>query len=168
MRINKPATAEEANEGGNFAPWPAGEYDFEVADASDEVSQKTNQEMIKLTLLVMSREGKSRKVYDYLMSQENQQWKVRHFAESTGMVERYESGVMDIHEIVGRAGRCKLGIKPASGDYPAGNRIVDYIPAPAPVGGPVARPQPARQPAMAGGSTANDLNDEIPFAPSWR
>lgn len=167
MRIEKPITSQEASEGG-FKPWPPGEYDFEVLDASDEISQRTNAEMIKLTLQVFNREGKTRKVFDYLVSIASMQFKVRHFAEATGMVAQYEAGEMDIHDIVNRSGRLKLRIKPAQGNYQEGNEVQDYIPAPMAEARPAARPQPARQPVMAGGSTANDLNDDIPFAASWR
>ena len=167
MRIEKPITSQEASEGG-YKPWPAGEYDFEVHDASDEISQRTSAEMVKLTLQVFNKEGKTRKVFDYLVGIPSMQFKVRHFAEAVGMVAQYEAGEMNIHDIVNRSGRLKLRIKPAQGNYQEGNEVQDYIPAAVPTERPVARPQPARQPAMAGGSTANDLNDDIPFAPSWR
>ena len=61
-------------------------------------------------------------------------------------------------------GRLKLKIKPASGNYAAGNQVADYLPREASdqaarVPTPAARAAaPAREKAYAG-----DIDDEIPF-----
>jgi hypothetical protein len=125
MRISKPISEAEADAGG-FEPWKAGTYDFTILDASDEVSSSGN-EMIKLTIAIYNAEGRTRKVFDYLVDSPKTQFKIRHFASAVGLTEQYEAGELDINEIVDRSGKLKLAIKPAQGDYPAGNQVSDYI-----------------------------------------
>jgi len=128
MKVN-PITAEKANEqSGDFEPWPAGEYDFSIQDAGEETSTAGN-EMIKLTLHVFNRAGNRRTMFDYLVNTEKWQWKVRHFAESVGLIKSYEAGNMDARDVLNRDGRLKLRIKPKRGDYAANNAVNDYLPA---------------------------------------
>jgi len=158
MRIN-PITEKQANEqAGGFEPWPAGDYDFMVYDASEETSSAGNDQ-IKLTLHVQNRDGSRRTVFDYLVNAEKAQWKIRHFAEATGMMRQYETGDIKIHDIVNRMGRLKLRVRPARDGYAAQNQVGDYIAADP--SAPAARPasRPAQQPA----TTAETLDDEIPF-----
>lgn len=166
MRV-APITAEQADEqSGGFEPWRPGDYDFNVYDASEETSA-TGNEMIKLTLHVLNRDGERRTVFDYLVNSDKAQWKIRHFAEAVGMVPQYEQGDMDPHDITGRVGQLKLRIKPAQGQYSAQNAVNDYIPMPAApreaarrAVPPTAVRPPTRQAATA---SARDLDDDIPF-----
>jgi len=163
MRVN-PISAEQAEEqSGGFEPWRPGDYDFNVYEASEETSANQN-EMIKLTLHVLNRDGQRRTVFDYLVNSEKGQWKVRHFAEAVGMLQQYEAGQMEPHDITGRSGQLKLKIKPAKDQYPAGNQVNDYIPLPASAHSTQARPTSAapaaRQQVKA---PAHDIDDDIPF-----
>lgn len=159
MRVN-PITAEQADEqSGGFEPWRAGDYDFNVHDASEEVSEAGN-EMVKLTIHVLNPEGQRRTVFDYLVNSDKAQWKIRHFAEAVGMVAQYEAGEMETADIVGRMGRLKLRIKPAQGQYATQNAVNDYIPLPKSALQPKQHHHvsSAKQP-----TTARDLDDDIPF-----
>ena len=160
MRIQKPASKEEADAGGNFTPLRPGEYDYEVKEASEEQSAAGN-DMIKLTVWVYDTDGNRRTVFDYLLGTEKSQFKVRHFAESCGLVKEYERGELDAMDCEGKTGRLKLRIKPAQGDYPAGNQVQDYIASedkPTRVARPSSQSRPTPTP-----KTNNDLNDDIPF-----
>ena len=64
MRVT-PITAEDANAQASSDPWPPGDYDFVVQDASEGISNAGN-EQIKLTLQVYNRNGNARTVFDYL------------------------------------------------------------------------------------------------------
>lgn len=178
MRINKPISAKDADENsGALVPWPPGDYDFTVAEATDEISKASGQEMIKLILHVFNRDGQKRTVFDYLLSGEKGQWKVRHAAEAIGMLPQYEAGELDTSEMIERSGKLKLRIKPAQGEYQAGNSVVDYIPA-APGSQkalPLTSTMRAGNPAPRGGSaganvkrSTQDIEDEVPFGPEWR
>ena len=164
MRV-KPITPEQAMEGASgFEPLRPGDYDFSVYQAEDTVSAAGN-EMLKLTLHILLGEGRHRTVFDYLLANESGAWKCRHFAESIDMVSQYEKGELDPDFLEGRMGRLRLKIKPASGQWAAGNQVADYIPREAPdhttraiPERSVRAPAPAREKAFAG-----DIDDEIPF-----
>lgn len=158
MRVT-PITSEQADEQSVGDPWPPGEYDFTVSEAVEGTSQASGNEQIKLTLHVFNRQGQQRTVFDYLSSAPKSQWKVRHFAETVGMVRQYETGEMPVREMLGRPGRCKLRIKPADGQYSAQNAVNDYVKNDGAAQKHEVRPSPAlRQKAPAG-----DLDDDIPF-----
>lgn len=148
----EPKSEAEVSSGGL---WPAGEYDFEVNEAEEQTS-KSGNEMVKLTLHVFNADGQRRTVWDYLVSTSGGMFKIRHFAEATGMLHRYEQGDMPAEIMIGKTGRCKLAIvKDKNGQYPDKNGIADYL---------AARKQETRKPAQRQMATAGrDLDDEIPF-----
>ena len=161
MRVN-PVDQKTADASG-FQPWPAGEYAFEVKDCVEAVSTSGN-EMIKLTLAIFTPDGASRTVFDYLLSTDKGQWKVRHFMQAIGLLPSYEAGIIETTEIFGRSGQCKVSIRPARDNYAAQNQVVDYLgiaERQLPLAGP-ARPQ-ARPAQAAAKASAADLDDEIPF-----
>jgi len=164
MRVEKVISQAEAEANGGGAVWKAGTYDFEVHDASEEISKASGNEQIKLTIWVFNTQGERKTVFDYLGAAAKVQWKVRQFCAGVGMIPQYESGELDIDEIVERTGRLKLGIQ-KSDQYGDQNKIMSYLEkedqAPRAARPPTAsRPAAAaRQPARA----AADLDDEIPF-----
>lgn len=159
MKIPTPVSKEVADAGGSFAPWRAGDYDFEVHDAADDRS-KSGNDMVKLTLHVFNAEGNKRTVFDYLLQDEKAQWKVRHFCEAIGILAEYEAGDLDPFDMVGKQGQLKLRVKAAQGDYPANNAVQDYIPKNGEV---KASPRPAAPRREATPQIQDDLSDEIPF-----
>lgn len=131
-----------------FRVWPRGAYDFEVLTAIDKRS-KSGNEMVELELRVHDRDGKTRKLRDWLVESEGVAYKVRHFAAATGMLAQYEKGELKTDQMPGKTGRCKLGIEKGNDKYPDDrNKIDDYIAA----GGPLIASVPDPQ-----------LNDDIPF-----
>src|SRR6185503_3485511 len=98
-------TTEEQQERRTFEPFPAGEYDFTVEAADETTSQKTGNPMVKLTLHVYNTEGHKRVVFDYML--DSAAWKIKQFAASAGLLERYESGEIEAYEMVGKTGRLK-------------------------------------------------------------
>ena len=98
-----------------------GVYDFEVLKAEDKLSKKGN-EMIHIKLKVFHGEG-FQFVDDYLM--EAMSYKLRHFCDETGLIDRYESGELNAADCIGRTGKVKIDIEPA-GEFPAKNIVKDY------------------------------------------
>lgn len=123
-----------------------GEYDFLVVDATDKLSAKGN-EMVELKVQMEDSDGRNFTVFDYLVSIDSMAYKVRHFAETTGLIPQYEKGDMAAEYMVGRTGRCKLGVQPAKGAYPSKNIISDYV--------GTGAAEPVKQ--------LQDVDDEIPF-----
>jgi hypothetical protein len=132
-------------------------------DAVDTLS-KAGNEMLKLKLMVFG-DGSSPHVYDYLL--EKLAYKLRHFAETTGLLAAYEAGELTAEMCLNREGYCKLVIERQDG-YEPRNNVKDYIvkekaaapdpltavPATAPRPAP---PRPRPVPAAAG------FDDDIPF-----
>lgn len=104
---------------------PAGIYDFEIADAADEISKKGN-DMIKLKINVWDARGEKRMVFDYLM--ESMAFKLRHCCEAIGAIDKYEGGDLVAGDFIGGTGKLKLGIrKDTTGNYPDQNNVQDYL-----------------------------------------
>src|SRR6185503_9161243 len=101
-------TTEEQQERRTFEPFPAGEYDFTV-EAAEEQTSRNNNEMVKLTLHVYNTEGHKRVVFDYML--DSAAWKIKQFAASAGLLEKYDSGEIEAYEMVGKTGRLKLKIE---------------------------------------------------------
>jgi len=123
MRV-EPKTEKEIREMNLFDP---GIYDFEVTEAKERESSSGNP-MIELRLIMYIGE-KTRYVTDYLVSTPKMAYKIRHFAEATGMLEKYEAGEIDPRDMIGRAGKCEIIISSdKEGVYADRNAVKDYIP----------------------------------------
>lgn len=139
--------------------WPAGMYDFEVREATDDTSKASGAEMIKLEVWIYNREGGRRLCYDYLVSSPKAAWKIAQFAASCGLSEQYKTGDLMPAEIVGRTGQCEVVVQPAKDAFPAKNVIKTYLKA---AGPQVVKAAPnLRKPIPAG--AGSDLDDDIPF-----
>jgi hypothetical protein len=148
MKFDPNAVTEKVKS--TFDPWQIGEYDFEVAEAEERQS-KAGNDMIAVRLNVFNAEGGRCVVFFYILS--NQVWKLKQFAEATGMLADFEAGEMSAELMVGRTGRVKLGIEPAQNGYEAKNSVKAFLP-----GKQAPKQAPARMKVPAG-----DLEDEIPF-----
>lgn len=127
---------------------PKGMYDFEVTEAADKQS-KAGNDMVELLVRVYDEEGKSRKLFDWLVDTDGGAFKIRHFAEATGMLAEYERGELLSHDMVGKTGRCQVLIKKdKTGEYPDKNVISDYV---------------KSDGNAATSRTAELVDDEIPF-----
>lgn len=125
----------------------AGLYDFEVLESKDRISKKENQ-MIELNVKLYDTEGRTFRLFDYLVSAEGMAYKIRHYASATGQLAQYEKGELRALDQVGKTGRCQVGIQKAKDGYPAKNIISDY--APTVPGAPLIE-------------SVKDMDDEIPF-----
>lgn len=107
---------------------PAGEYDFDIINAENTISSNDNP-MIKVEIgLYIGSEVKNH-VFDYLLPA--MEAKLRHFCDTTGLLARYENGGLEAADCIGRSGRVKISIEPATEKYAAKNVVKDYICRPA-------------------------------------
>jgi hypothetical protein len=102
---------------------PAGEYDYEVAQAHDKKSSAGN-EMIELKLRIFFDEGE-RTVTDYLL--EATAGKLKHFCYSHGMGQHYENGTLQASDCTMLTGKCKLKIEKGKNGYADKNAVADYL-----------------------------------------
>lgn len=151
MRFSPKSDAEIEAEQAKFRPLK-GIFDFEVIDASDEVSKKSGNEMIKLKLCVYRPEGGESHVYDYLL--EAMAFKFKHFCEAVGMLDRYEAGDINASDCINKCGKVELRLeKNDKGDDRS--VVKDYIKRIAPAQG--------AQPPKGLIGEGKPLDDEIPF-----
>lgn len=128
-----------------------GDYDFEVVEATDEVSKKGN-EMIRVKLKVFTDDGGFRFIDDYLM--EAMYFKLIHFCQATGLEETLKSGALVASDCEGKCAKVTIKTDPA-GEYPAKNSVKDYV-----------KPESygkATETVATGALSSNELNDSIPF-----
>lgn len=140
---------------------PAGDYDFEVIEAADKISKTSGNPMIALKLNVYSGDGGTRHVYDYLMEQ--MAYKLRHFCQFTGLIEKYQAGTLTAQDCLGRVGRVSLRQKIQDG-YDPKNEVKDYVNANAATVETPAQKAPAATPTASASSPQSLENqDDIPF-----
>lgn len=145
----QPKTEKEVAEAGLLAK---GTYDFEVTEASEKQS-KAGNDMVELIVAVYDAEGRSRKIFDWLVDSDGSAYKIRHFAESTDMLAQYEKGELRSMDMVGKTGKCAVIIKKdKTGEYPDKNAIADYIKG---NGSLAAQPPAPKTPEL--------VDDDIPF-----
>jgi hypothetical protein len=137
---------------------PAGVYDFEVLKAEDAVSKSSGKDMIKLSLRIFHG-ASERRVTDYLM--ESMAFKLRHFCQTCGLMDKYDAGTFSAADCEGRAGKVKLKQEIQEGYQPK-NSVADYV-----VAKPtdeVHQPTPApRSTTPTSGGGASGASDDPPF-----
>lgn len=109
---------------------PDGIYDFEVMSAKDRVSKKGN-EMIELKLGIWQGDKITHYIFDYLLSDDQSAYKLRHCCDTTGLIDKYDSGTLTANMFEARTGKAKIGTqKDKTGQYADKNVVRDYIPRP--------------------------------------
>jgi len=80
------------------------------------------------------------------------------------MLGKYERGALISDEMIGRAGKVKIGIQKGKDNFPDRNTVLDYLISSAP-NQPASRLAPRSSEKATG---VSPLDDDIPFAPEWR
>lgn len=125
---------------------PKGWYPMTIGEAEEKKSKKGN-EMIVLNVKVYKEEGFIF-VKDYLMDTEFGAGKLRHCAETCGLLLAYESGELNAEDMQHCEGFVKIGVEKSKDDqYPDKNKIIEYR---------------KEKPVPKGGSTAPDSGDDAP------
>ena len=105
---------------------PEGVYAFETI-AADEKQSRSGNDMIVLKNAIYNQEGDRKLVvFDYLL--ESMAFKLLHYCQYTGLIEKYQSGELIAQDCIGKSGYCKIKTqKDKSGAYPDKSGIDDYI-----------------------------------------
>lgn len=106
-----------------------GIYPFQITSASNEVS-KSGNDMLKLTVMIWGKDGSIHHIYDYLL--EAMSYKLRHFCESTGLMDKYDKGELYPADCMNAQGNLELIIQEGKARedgsrYPSRNSVKDYI-----------------------------------------
>jgi hypothetical protein len=103
---------------------PKGEYDAEILTAEETKSKSSGKPMFKVKLGVYDTGGRQQWVFDYIVFDT---YKLPSIAKACGLGARYEAGELTAEELQGQDVRVKIGIEPASGEFPAKNKVADYV-----------------------------------------
>lgn len=128
--------------------FPKGEYKFLVENVEEKLCKNGINKMLVVGLLLLN-EGRVLKITDWIMlDMENFEYKLRHFADTCGLLDKYDSDTLEANHFLGREGVAKVSISEyeKDGETIKTNKINDY--------------------AKQNLSKANDndfLNDAIPF-----
>lgn len=109
---------------------PDGDYPFTVLESTERASNSAKNKgkmMFGVKLNVHGKDGDYH-VYDYFADWFSE-WKLRHFAATTGQIKAYEAGELngDLNAFAGKVGYVTIVTEPASGNYAAKNVVKDYV-----------------------------------------
>jgi hypothetical protein len=139
-----------------------GMYPFTVVDVITATNDgavlrdKNGVDMAKLKLVVHDENNRERSLFTYLLGDGTYAFKLRHFANSVGMLDEYEQGVFNIHKTVGRSGYAEIVIKKGTMKQDGSgkmwddrNDVKDFI----------SKPNNTNHSSKA----HSELNDDVPF-----
>lgn len=144
----------------------AGEYQFYVGTVEEKQSKgghdkhgqpKQIYDMLEVNLHVIGLSGAERKVKDWVLVVANEDamgFKLRHFADTCGLIDRYDAGILEARDFLGKHGIVKISIRDYTdkyGEKKKQNSVVDYL-----------KPLHAKDAAKAP-ADGEFFNDEIPF-----
>lgn len=138
-----------------------GNYPFIVKSIIEKKTKNGNHDMLEVELGIIDANGKDWTVKDWVVIMDEMAWKLRHFADTCGLLKKYEDRSLDAKDFLGKKGVAKIGVK----DYESGgemrktNCVTDYIKADS-----VAQIKSHGEVKKASVNQADDfLNDNIPF-----
>lgn len=110
--------------------FPKGEYPFHVKSIKEDFCKNKVNKMLIVEINVMNENGRQITVKDWIMlDMEEMEWKLRHFAATCGLLDRYEEDMLEERDFLGKNGVAKLSIAEYEKDEELVkiNRVADYI-----------------------------------------
>lgn len=110
--------------------FPAGKYPFTVKGVEEKYCKNKINKMLVVELSVINPENKHLTVTDWIMLDiEGMEWKLRHFCDATGLIDKYDSKTLSIKDIENKFGIVKLtiGEYDRNGETVKVNRVADYL-----------------------------------------
>jgi hypothetical protein len=122
---------------------PAGEHEFYVSEVAQTKSKggidkngnvKKIYDMLAITLKIIIPTGGERAVKDWVLivpDEDPMGFKLRHFAATCNLLDKYEAGVLEAYDFAGKHGVVKLAMQDftdqKTGEVKKINAVVDYI-----------------------------------------
>lgn len=107
-----------------------GEYPFRVRTISKGMTKSGQYEMLTVELGVMDNVGREWTVKDWVVIMDEMGWKLRHFAATCGIIEKYDSDTLEAADFMGKNGVVRITIRDyedKEGEIRKSNAVVDYI-----------------------------------------
>jgi hypothetical protein len=155
----RPLTKEDVARINESLLLPKGQYTFYVENISQQKSQggidkkgnpKKIYDMLVVNLRVSCNDGDTKSLRDWVMivdSDDTMGFKLRHFAEACGLLDKYEAKTLKATDFMNKNGVVKIGIRESTdqfGDKVKQNSVMDYV-----------KPNPSNE--------SNFFNDDIPI-----
>ena len=137
--------------------WAEGEYDFEIVKAeyaiSGPKSKTPGTKYIKMTARIFSDES-SHLINPILHP--GMEWQLRAFCYEVGLDQRYESGLLEPDDCIGRSGKLQLVIEKSKDNFPAKNAVKEW-------GSKSEKKQAEEKAALPKADAAEPESDDVPF-----
>jgi hypothetical protein len=108
---------------------PKGEYAFVVKSIIEKKTKSGSYDMLEVELGALSEEGREVTIKDWIVLMEEMGWKLRHFAATCGILDRYDDEILEAKDFLGKNGVVKLSIAEyeKDGEMRKINRVADYV-----------------------------------------
>lgn len=106
-----------------------GEYAFQVKSIAEKPTKSGNNHQLEVEISIVAN-GRENTLRDWVLTDhEEMGWKLRHFAATCGLIQRYDNKTLEARDFLGKNGICKLAVKEyeKDGEKMKGNSVVDYI-----------------------------------------
>ena len=104
-----------------------GDYLFSCLNCVEKRTKSDDAVMWEIDLLIKDMNGVEKKLKDWIVFMEGLDWKLRHLARTTGLIEMYESGAMKPTSLIGKRGYLKLGKRINNKTGQLVNNVMDYL-----------------------------------------
>lgn len=109
-----------------------GDYPFIVVSIEQKLTKSGNYEMLALEIEVTDNQGRQRKMKDWIVLMDEMGWKLRHFAATCGLLDKYENRTLRPADFLKRNGVVRIAVgerKDADGNKTGQkqNHVVDYV-----------------------------------------
>lgn len=106
-------------------PFPAGIYVMEIESATKKQSKSSDEPMLELVLKVVKGEHKGRKVWDYIVLNENSDWRMKQLVDALG---EKGKGTLSENKVVGSKIKANIKIEGSKDDeYGESNKVKSYV-----------------------------------------
>lgn len=123
MRFN-PVDPQQFEEPKEYSLLDPGTYKFVVAEATEKKS-KSGNDMIELVLEHTDADGRTHKVWDYLVGIESAAWKTYQFCKAAGLTAEYHDGSLGDRDCEGKIVEAAVKVEQRDG-YPARLKVQSY------------------------------------------
>lgn len=107
-----------------------GEYPFHIKSVAEKPTKKGTNKMLEVELGILDLNGREMTVKDWIiLDMDDMAWKLRHFAATLGLLDRYEDDLLEIRDLLGKNGVARLSIAEyeRDGEIRKINRVTDYV-----------------------------------------
>lgn len=117
-----------------------GIYIFEVLEVytidkwGQPMQDKNGNDLARLKLLIWDNENRERIIFTFISGDSNFAYKLRHYAQTIGMLSEYEEGIFDIVKTEGKTGKATIIIKKGNPKndgsdamWPDRNDVKDFV-----------------------------------------